>query len=516
MGVLTFRGSPVKTFVLKPAQLVKLYGVVSLLNACQQLPTKIDTSTHAESRDSEDVQKAPLEYGGSSPDENYRNVLTALKLTDDSSSPSDLVSDEDYRNKLKDEFIREIGQISCHSIHVQDGSGIEQKTGISSYLVQYKLAKYNQSFHAIITTPSADGMYPLMIYSSSGFEIPYQGAELKSLVGTHINKLVTATPMLGDEPFIFNGKLYQDAPAGEAYLGEVDRTYGLALCLQNNHDALLLDGRSLSSLLQLSQNNFPGYRTIASGSGRGGLVASLAMARSGAALLGSITDTTQWVRYDCGVLANPLHTFYGAEARLTLAALVRGNTEETKYPRIPGFRQLRYEIFHNYRNKVLTADDVAFHIAKRDAFITSPFVNMALKDFSVEPDEKGVRAGGLLVMHGTSRNDFTVNSSRIYANVASTVNFIAAENTNGTNILYREFVEANTDEKQSFKNIFSDSFHLALGKTIADFNVFVTDDLKGKEKNYNWVIRGSAYANSLNKTPTETAAQFLSASCGLN
>lgn len=478
--------------------------------ACGQKPTEklvLATAVQAEN--------ATSKYGGHSKDTSYSAVLEALKLTDDPASPSDLVSDENYRNKLKDEFIREINETTCTGIQVNDTLGIEDQSGYSVYVVQYTLAKYTQSFHALVTIPKQAGAYPLMLYSSSGFEIPNKGNELKSLLGRQLSNMVTASPVYGNEPFLFVGKNYQDAPAGPSYIGDVDRTYGLALCLQTNHATLKFSGKTLGSLLQLSKNDFPGFRTIGSGSGRGGLVMSLTLARAGAALLGSLTDAEKWARFDCGLLVNPLHSFYAAEARLSLAALIRGNTEETKYPRIPGYRQMRYEIFHGYRNGTLGAQDVAFQIAKRDAFITAPFVNMALKNLTLEPDDKGPKAGGLLVLHGSNRNDFSINSSRIYANVATTIDFYATEKTNGTNILYREFTEDQIEKDRSYNTIFSEGFLKATGKTIADIFVFFATDLKGKEKSYRWIIRGSAYPDTLSKTPEQTVSKFLSTSCGL-
>lgn len=445
----------------------------------------------------------------------YSRLIQELGLTDDPASPSTLLTNETYRTLLQNELIEESKGLACESFTT--AAVITQpELGIERVLVEYRVQKIPVRLHAIIDVPMTYGKFPVVLYMNSGYFTSYDGLEYLPALEKARNKLVVANVLFAGDVFQFAGHNYSSEGGRQSYVNEVDRAQGLANCLHRMSSSVQLSSNDvLQSKLDTTASVAGGVRMIAMGAGRGGLVASLLLARSGAASLANLVNETYWARFDCGVLLNPMQTLYGAEGRLKLTALVKGNTEETKYTKIPGMRELRYELFRPYRSGNTPVSKVALELAKRDAYFTAPFVNLALKNYTLPPNQKGLRAGALLLMHGDERTDFTVNESRIYANVMTTVQFSTTEQSNGMNLVYREIKERDDDKDLSYQKIFSQSFLKNGVRTIPDDFVVFTDSVFGKEKYYRWMIRGRAYPSLHRLSVADTTHQFLYYACGL-
>lgn len=446
----------------------------------------------------------------------YRKLLDELGLDDNPAHPSKLLSDEKFRTKLQEKWVSDSKGLACESIRtVSTISRPDDGTEVA--LVEYRVAKLNLRLHGLLTVPIGAGPYGVVLYANSGYFASYDNQEHQKIFSNVKSRVVVAAPLFAGELFTFEGRTYVAEGGKQAYVNEVDRMQGLANCLHTkSQDVKLASGEPLQPRLLKGRAEAPGVKMIAAGSGRGGLIASLLVARSGAGLLASQVSEPFWPRVDCGVLVNPMHTLLNAEARLKLASLVRGNSEETKYVRIPGFTELRYDVLKKYRSGELSAAEAAFELARRDAYFAAPFVNIGLKNYSFPPNEKGLRAGGLLVLHGDKRTDFTANESRIFANIHTTVQFATTAQTNGMNLLYREFRENDIDASQSYENIFSTRMLRNGGRSIDNLYVAFTDSVVGKEKWYRWMIRGRAYTEVERTSVADTTEEFLIQGCGLH
>lgn len=445
----------------------------------------------------------------------YEQLIQSLKLTHDAAYPSGYLEDTQYRARIQQALIDAADRLACLSIQTV-AAETNPEDGSQTLLLEYHIEKLPTRLHAMLRVPNGSGTHPVVLYNNSGYAVSYDNTEYLNLFGNNAHALIFASPLYAGELFTFGGKTYIEEGTRKTFVDEVDRAYALAVCLQTKHNQVVLaSGQTLTKRVQHGRDGVGGVRMYAAGSGRGGLVALLAMARSGAGMLAGLTQNGNWARFDCGVLANPMYSLYGAEARLMLDALVQGNTEETKYVHIPGMRELRYELFRAYRNNEISADTLAFEILKRDAFVQAPFVNVALKNFGLEPNARGLRAGALLVMHGTKRADFPINGSRIYANVQTAVQFHATEQTNGMNLLYREYEEDENDSELSYQSIFSPRFLKRGGSIIQDQFIAFPQSLKQHDKFYRWMIRGRAFSDSSGRTVQSQSSVFLQTACGL-
>lgn len=455
-------------------------------------------------------------FGSASPHEKYRTLLKALKLTDDPALPTDHLKDVAYRKRVETGLAQQTEGNSCASIKTVFEA---KEDGFRRAVLVYRVPKITTDMYAFLQVPDeeslAKGPYALALYNHAGFGGKFDRVELDHVLGDLQKNLAVAVPIFANEVFSFGGKDFKPLGENFAFVSEVDRFYGLAACLQHKATDVTLASKPLSERLLPSGGDVPGAKSIALGTGRGGLIALLGLARSGAWALAQKGEVTNWAHFECAALVNPLYSLYGAEARLMLAALVDGYTEDTRYKDIPGVVDLRRELFKKYRDGTLSAEDLAFELVSRDGFMTAPFVDVALKNFGAAATDKGPPAGSLLVMHNDVRTDFAINQSRIFANIASTVWFETDKNTNAMNFLYREFLGTPEDANNSYVSVEAKGFAMALGSHIPDRFVRVSDSLKDKAKQYNFLIRGRQFENSENLTPAQTLRLFLKNGCDL-
>lgn len=145
------------------------------------------------------------------------------------------------------------------------------------------------------------------------------------------------------------------------------------------------------------------------GASRGGLVANLALAKTGAAL-------TPWQKgllgtaypapslFNCAFTFYPPSTFAHGEFRIVLEDFVKGNAKNTNAFLLPAARQLD-EYFAAYGKGAMTADQAALEISKMDSLISSSLVVGALQNWSKFVPASATAAGSaapgaMLLIHG--------------------------------------------------------------------------------------------------------------------
>lgn len=451
--------------------------------------------------------------GSASSDPSYGALLKALRLNDDPARPSGLVRDVAYRAKLQAALVEDAARNACHEAEFL-------RTRLNQYGTREHLLRFRTAGapevdrFASISVPPGQDRLPLLLFAHSGYQFRYDPEEALAFLGSAFLRSVVAVPLFpGEQAGVAGAPLL--VPEGRrAYHTEVDTLQGLAVCLQAKAARLETEsGESLASRL-VATEGIPGFRTTIAGVGRGALIAGMAIARSGAGSLAGDVDPVHWARFDCAAFGNPLSTWSGAEQRLLLEQLVKGESALTRYALIPGVRELRYEWFRPYREAKLSADSLAFEIAKRDLHILAPFLLLGLRDYAKQPDEQGPRAGTLAVFHGKRRSDFGANQSRILANILTTAAFTVGEQSNGVNLLFREYMESVEDAEDSFHRGIGGSFATAPAVKLADPYISISEDLQERAAEYRWIIRGRAFNASENLPAREVLEGVLQGSCG--
>ncbi len=145
------------------------------------------------------------------------------------------------------------------------------------------------------------------------------------------------------------------------------------------------------------------------GSSRGGLVASLALAKTGAALSVLAAATTPEplgpaylspAYFSCAALVSAPASFAFAEFRLFLEQWVKGRLVLTSFAAFPGMAGLG-SLFDAYHSGTADAEAAALALARRDATLTAPLAVGALRDWA--RFDKGTSGGGqgaYLLVHG--------------------------------------------------------------------------------------------------------------------
>lgn len=442
---------------------------------------------------------------------NSQSVLDALKLTSDPALPSDLLQDDAYREELRAHFVSEVEQLSCKSLRVSLRS--KSDDGAETLLLEARSNGFPYPVYGLLDVPHTSGaLQPLIVYANSAKQSFVDTSEVNLLFrGVSAPKVTVIYP---NQNFEFLGTQYGNGAATvEPWSTEVDALYLMSLCLQQQVGNLTLEsGKTFDDFLIPSGTGYKGHKTVLAGSGVGALIANLAAARSGALLLTPDANPNHFVHYDCSVSVNPVHSLYAAEWRLILSALIKGRTEETRYPEIPGINEIRYALFKPFRDGHYTTDTLAFEIAKRDALITAPFVNMAIKNYSLPLTNKGLEPGSMFVAHFDNANAFPVNGSRIFANVFGSVNFKLSEVSHGVQFLYREY----PDTGHTTAN-FADAFTIEnlerVGEPISPLFIRTSEFLTGKEQEYTNLLQGNSLQFDTQGTFTNTLSSFLTNQC---
>lgn len=434
-----------------------------------------------------------------------------LRLTNDAATPSGLISDESFRTQMQTRLTHDVVDTGCTSIKSVQNVG--QGNQAILYLVNYSFGASGVRHLALMRVPQNRKNLPILLYAHSGYRAIVEISEPETLLGSSLDKVVLVVPMFYGDKYRFgsnNGFSAGNTNENNLY-NESRLIYGLARCLQNQSEKFLQsNAKPLSEVLQKSYYQHGGYRLALMGAGRGGLLAAQAAAMAGATMLSGKSSISDVVHVDAVVQVNALHGIVGAENRLWLASLVGGYLNETRYGLVPGVLGFEKQVAGPYRRGALSETEMMFEVAKRDASILAPFINLGVKNYAFPANEKGARAGAMLTMQAKNRGDFTANSARIFANVLATVQFATTKQTNGMNHHYREFLdEPGEAATKSFQNIFSDSFLNARSQQIDDIFVVLSDSTRAADQNYRWLMRGRAFAILGENQPARLLQDFL-------
>lgn len=164
--------------------------------------------------------------------------------------------------------------------------------------------------------------------------------------------------------------------------------------------------------------------TIAVGTSRGGLVSSLALAKSGAAmsafkadkkLLGAGYLRPSFVSCTASLSAPAALTV--GELRLALEHAVKGTYDQTSFTRLPGYKDLG-GLFAEYRAGTMSVEDAAALVAARDLTLSGALYLGALRDWGAtsEATPRGGK-GAALFLHGTLDKVFPFTHTRLAFNI---------------------------------------------------------------------------------------------------
>lgn len=151
--------------------------------------------------------------------------------------------------------------------------------------------------------------------------------------------------------------------------------------------------------------------SLVSGSSRGGLVANIALAKTGAILKTWAADQSAPTKtlgaaylrpslFSCSMTNYPPSTLTAGEFRIGMELVAKGQAKNTSFYGLPSFAQLNL-LLEDYRRGTMTAEQTAVLIAQRDATLSGPFVIAALRNWSKA--NLGVSSGGkgvLAIDHG--------------------------------------------------------------------------------------------------------------------
>lgn len=449
----------------------------------------------------------------------YKELVNEMKLVDDPAQPTALLSDDTFRSTLAGELTKQTEKIQCESARFLSSPVTQLDNRVDVYHLAYKLNIISETLQSFLIVPKGKSNLSVLLYAHSGWEKPFKNLEVYDVLGNQYDKFTTFVPALRDEDFMFGTTVFKSKRMNfeQAWISDVDRLLGVVMCAAKFKDSLILaDGKKLGEKWAPITNQQTLPSVTVGGTGSGAATALLAVARSGAMAYQSKTSSPQWVRTDCAFVVNPLMSIYGAENRLLLYNLVSGQTEDTRYTSVPGVTDLRKELFFRWRQNQIDMKTVAQQLLFRDVFSAAPFVNFGLKNYRKGMTEKGPLPGALLIASENGRSDFSVNQSRIFANIATTVQFKVTEQINGIDFLYREYFTDLKGLDASYKNPFAENFFKTAGQIIPNLFVRYPSEMKGKpdqEHQYNWVIRGRAYEGNEGKSWYDTLTPFLNQSC---
>lgn len=446
----------------------------------------------------------------------WTRLIQNLHLTNDAAQPSGLISDEAFRTQMQTRLINDVADTTC--THFQSVQNVAHGSQALLYLIHYSFGISGTRYAALMRIPQNRKNLPIVLYAHSGYKPLVEISEPETILGASLDKVVLVIPLF------FGDKYRYGANSGFAVGSKDDNNlyaesrlmYGLARCLQNQSEQFVQSNtKPLSDVLQKAYYQHGGYRLALTGAGRGGLLVAQTAAMAGATMMAGKSAIADVVHVDAVVQVNPLQGLVGAENRLWLASLVGGYLNETRYGLVPGVSGFDKFFASPYRRGVLNETEMKFEVAKRDANILAPFINLGVKNYAFPANTKGLRAGGMLTLQAKKRGDFTANGSRIFSNVLATVQFATTKQTNGMNHLYREFLdEAGEAAIHSYQNIFSNSFLNARSQQIDDIFIVLSDSTRSADKNYRWLMRGRAFAVLGENQPARLLQDFLASTIG--
>lgn len=186
--------------------------------------------------------------------------------------------------------------------------------------------------------------------------------------------------------------------------------------------------------------------TIAVGASRGGLVSSLALAKSGAAMQAFNADKTLlgagYLRpsfVSCAASLSAPAALTVGELRLALEHAVKGTYDQTSFTRLPGYKDLG-GLFAEYRAGTMSVEDAAALVAARDLTLSGALYLGALRDWgALEPTKPLGGKGAALFLHGTLDKVFPFTHTRLAFNILTGIGSqpILSSVAPGVNLLAR-------------------------------------------------------------------------------
>jgi len=319
-----------------------------------------------------------------------------------------------------------------------DGTGTAETTARKGFLV-------------IPTTASATS--PLAAYAHGGdFGLGYP--EIAAAFGAYQGNHIIVAPSFPGQPLCkantssssrscdSSGELAAAAATGAAYDADADELLGMYDCVARATlslaDAPMVSssgaatGETLSQILGARVKRH-GAGTFASipqglivGSSTGSLVASIALAKTGAALSAIATATAanplgagyKYPSYfSCAAQVSAPASFAFAEYRLMLEQWVKGRLLSTNFAAFPGMKNLAGS-FDEYRAGTSDATTAISVITRRDAPLLSPLIVAALRGWvTYSTGSSNGSKGAYLAMHGLYDSVVPISQAQIGYNV---------------------------------------------------------------------------------------------------
>ncbi|MFK7825280.1 MAG: hypothetical protein AB8G05_14090 [Oligoflexales bacterium] len=444
----------------------------------------------------------------------WLQLKDALKLTEKLEDPTRYLTDEslhpEYEKLIFEaakRYNRDAFKTRCASIEGIRPLNIKRNKNIDIYLFEYKLQKNfagekeDQTRSAYLTIPktqeNTDIKFPLMVYSHGGDTGVSYTKELSKLDKLLEEYIILAPAFPGET---LSSEEEPNDPNGEIWLGT--KAVGLSTPWDNDVDDLLgaHDCLARDIYLNLEKPKYPSEKThlvqklaneinenqqtsieevlqdirtktktygadhllggvenyplsVVMGASRGGLVASLAVAKSGAILssalqannkgnnnegdnsdnritlmdfvtskgtlskkslamfqhLGEKYGSVPPLFSGLATLSAPATVTIGS-FRVILEQMVKGNTDLTVAKHLPGIRNLGH-IFDRYL-KTGDVEEAKFEIVLRDLSYVSPLIIAALKDWGYP-----AKGGSMLFIHGNKDKVVPVEQTQAAFNI---------------------------------------------------------------------------------------------------
>jgi hypothetical protein len=337
---------------------------------------------------------------------------------------------KDLLNKVTQRFTGKIYATRCSRVvNIEPWSPKEKpkrSEDFDLYRFSYKLMKNKEGEEeditrsALLSIPKKNGQFPLMVYAHGGDHGLSYDREIGPLLGSYQKDNLILAPTFPGEPWCeedtdpatplrCNAKGTVSEPVGprSPWDGDVDEFLGAQDCLIQALSAQRLIAQKTAMIQTALGTPYPSI--FYTGSSRGGLVVSIALAKAGAqwkAFAGgdwAFPSGAPPMVHSAAWIGSPASVLVG-ELRVILEWMVKDQLKFTIGKELPGLSDLE-SLFQSYRedrkdSKILL-DEAVMEIVSRDAIFLTPLILGALKRWD-QPSAQDLRLspGRMLVLHG--------------------------------------------------------------------------------------------------------------------